>query len=172
MATAETKRRATSAAVFLLPLLLVKGTALLLGDAGPVAASAGVVAPPSPVTTPQEHAATAEPTVDAEVAAAALKQIARLKREPFGEVPLYYEPREQTHRAEPEPTLDPPPHFTVGAIMASASGNIALIDGTACRVKQQLADTGWIITDIDPAARTVTIEDPHTGRTETRGVER
>ncbi|MDY7107207.1 MAG: hypothetical protein SYC29_01085 [Planctomycetota bacterium] len=171
MPTSETKRRLAAAGMFVLPLVLVKATAMFLGGTGP----AEVAAAP----TPAMPAVTPPPIEPArEIAGArtdgqqqAAEHIARLHAEDFGSTPLYYQSRDEEAEVVFEhPDLPPPPEFILQAVLASSSGNTALIDGEALRVGDRLGDTDWQLIEIDVEARTVTVLDPRTERTEKRSV--
>ena len=168
MPTIETKRRLAAGGMFILPLVLVKVTALMIGGTGPAqVAAAPDVADPAPL----------QPVMLAERAwsdeqRAAARHIAELMDEPFGPTPLYYEPRgRESVPIFEDPQSDPAPEFIVQAILSSAAGNTALIDGEAYRVGDVIGRTEWRIIAIDGAARSVTVLDPRTDRTETRSVQ-
>jgi len=170
MPTAETKRRIVSCVMFVLPLVLVKSAGMVLGGPGPSSAAA------APSESAAGVGAAVSPRADPEPSGAeeaAVRYIASLREEPFGPSPLYFQREEATapEVEEGEPELTPPPEFTVQAIMASSSGNTALINGRPHRVDDPVGGTSWVIIGIDAAARSVTIEDSETGRTETRGVQ-
>jgi hypothetical protein len=168
MPTIETRRRLAAAGMFILPLVLVKATAMFLGGTGPAeVAAAPAVAIPAPLATPMAGAPPAR-TEEQEQAAA---HIARLHEEPFGSSPLYYQSRgDEGEVVFENPELPPPPEFILQAVLASSAGNTALIDGKALRVGDRLGDTDWQIIEIDVEGRTVTVLDPRTDRTETRAV--
>lgn len=168
MPTNETKRRLAVGGMFILPLVLVKATALFLGGTGPVevsaAPAAAVPAPVAPIMSTQRRWTEREQ--------AAARHIAQLHGEPFGSTPLYYEPRGgETVVVFEDPEVLSAPDFIVQAVLSSSAGNTALIDGRPLRVGAALGETGWQITEIDAEARSVTIWDPRTDRTATRSVQ-
>jgi hypothetical protein len=168
MPTIETKRRLTAGGMFILPLVLVKATALVVGGTGPAqVAAAPDVADPAPL----------QPVMLAERAwsdeqRAAVRHIAELHEKPFGPTPLYYEPRDrESAPIFEDPRFDPAPEFIVQAILSSASGDTALINGKAYHVGDVIEQTEWRIIAIDGSARSVTILDPRTDQTTTRSVQ-
>lgn len=170
MATAETKRRLTDLGVFLLPLVLMQASGMVLSHGGPRGVEAS--------ENDQEAAATAmTPLVPHEWSQAELdaaETVGALRAKPFGPAPLYYpedEP-EPMEVVEVEPEPDPPPEVVLQAILASSNSATALIDGKAHRVGDQIGQSGWVIVNIDPDLREVTIKDPTTDRSETIAVRR
>jgi hypothetical protein len=90
----------------------------------------------------------------------------------FGDTPFYYAPRESpstTPTVYVEPVIPGAPTFTVQVIMSSDDDTKVLIDGRVFRVGDEFKD-GWIVAEIDSFSRTVTIADPATSRSVTKGV--
>ena len=162
MLSSDHKRRLGAAAMFVLPIVLVKAGAFLFGGSGP----AEVKAAPQPVARVTTVEQADQMAVQSEESLAAERHVAALQDEPFGPTPFYYEARVFT-QVEDDPTqpeLEPGPEFVVKAIMTTPGGNIALIEGTIYRIGQKLGQTGWRIIEIDGDTRSVTIRDPETGR--------
>lgn len=161
-------RRAASIAVFLLPLLLVKGAALLLRNGAPEARGASdgtlVVAMPAlPQSAPTW-------TTDQQTAA---DHIAALRTLSFGPSPLYH-PRAASavEPADVDPSdprvPDPPPAVKVQMILTTGGdGDVALIDRKRYRVGDPIGGGGWVVLKIDSITRSVTLHHPPTNRTET-----
>ncbi len=170
MPTAEMKRRIGGCGLLVFPLLLVKATGVMLNGPGIALAETDGIA--AQTIQSQEVQTQNVPPADAYTEAAAAARIALLENQPFGAAPLYYEPVDENLPVEEtDPELDPPPNFVLRAIMTSSRGNTALIDGKACQVNSRIGDSGWVIIEIDGVGRSVTIQDPQTGRLETRTVE-
>lgn len=164
----DPKSRVASIAVFLLPLLIVKGGALLLRDDAQKAqgASLGGDVPPALVAPELPPAWTA-------VQQMAAHHIASLRAMPFGPSPLYH-PRSASTTVDPGtedgPTdtkvIEPPPALTVQMILTTqGDGDVALIDRKRYRVGDPIAGTGWVVMKIDSQTRSVIIHHPPTGRT-------
>ncbi len=168
MLSTEGRRRLAAGGMFILPLFLVKATSVMLGGAGPVETQAATTED-APIGTTQVIAG---PKSNEEAQILAAEHITSLENQPFGVSPMYYETHGQVESTEIEhPEEDPPPQFKIRGILSASAGNTALIDGKPYRVGDELADSGWRITEIDGVARSVTIKDSKTGRTETRTVQ-
>jgi hypothetical protein len=164
MPTIDTKRKLVAAGMFALPLALVWGTGVMFG--GPTSAK-GATAVPIAAAAPTSMPLDTGVPAPTETEAAAASHIAALEGQPFGSTPLFH-PRKGVSAVvvvTETPGVAPVPVFTVKAILASARGNTALIDGASYRVGDELTGTGWTITRIDADTRSVTIEDPETKRT-------
>ena len=156
--------------VFLLPLLLVKGGAVLTGG-GPGGASASTGPAPQP---PIDAVPVQGPTWSQEQLAAA-EHASRLRSERFGPSPLLHveapriQPVEVPDDPVPDPRVEvPPPDVNVKMILTRTDGNhIALIGRKHYRVGDALGDDGWFITRIDGPARSVQIEHKPSERTAT-----
>ncbi len=164
MLTNKMKRRLTAAAVFVLPVLLVKIAAFLVGQGEPssAAATAQLVtsAAAGTLTTSEQAPRTVPLTV--------VEHIAWLRRQPAGATPLYH--RRAKVRPRGKTSKDPVPEFVVQAIMVAPSGNTTLIDGKVRRVGEKLGATGWRVVEIDGRVRSVTIEQTSTGQRIERSV--
>lgn len=163
MLTSEGKRKLAAGGVFGLPMALVWLTSRMVG--GPSSAEADEIplalanlAPVDPVGVVAPNAAEA----------AAAEHVAKLANESFGPTPFHHHRQGETPvLVVGDPEEDPAPDFSVKLIMASSTGDRALIDGKSYRVGEELADTGWIIVDIDANSRSVSIRDPETSRVRT-----
>ncbi len=159
--------------VFLLPLLLVKGTAIMVAEpvqtvaASPaIVAGSGVdsIAPYRPQWTLQQL-----------VAADYLDELRELS---FGPSPLLHiikrqptpNPGPNTDPTANENPILPPPDVTVQMILKSRRGNVALINHRRYRVGDAIGSEGWVVQNIDPSTRSVLIMLPGTGRTATLSV--
>jgi hypothetical protein len=171
MPTNETKRRLAAVGMFILPIVLVKATALFLSGTGPAEVAAMPAAAPTPaMPAPIEPVAGPARTWTGGQRQAA-EHVAHLREEAFGSTPLYYSARGgEGEMVFVDPDLSPPPDFILQAVLASSAGNVALIDGEALRIGARVGDTDWQIIEIDAEARTVTVFDPRAERTETLSV--
>lgn len=155
MMTVEMKRRMTKCGVFLVPVILVKGAGFLYGSGPTAGATAAEVIAPS-LDSPT--AVIASETITDENRKAAAK-VAALYKQPFGESPLYYDAREAPTDGGPVVSVDPnAPTLIVQAILASTSGDTALISGKMYKVGDQFEKSGWTLTAIDNKSRTVTLK--------------
>ena len=158
----ETKTKIVTFGMFLLPLILVKGTALMLGQ-GPERATAGT--DPNNVTaTTAIIAPVTREWSEEQLAATRHVELLRTKR--FGPSPLLHQqpppPPNNNTRPPDQPRIHPPPNVSVKTILKSGRGNIALINGRLYRVGDKIGD-GWIVTVIDADARSVLIEHEASG---------
>lgn len=66
---------------------------------------------------------------------------------------------------EPEepPAIEPEPEVKLTTVMRSVNGDVALIDGKAHRVGSRVSGQ-WVVSEIHPATRTVTIRNETDGR--------
>lgn len=161
MTASTPKSRLMGLGVFLLPLLLVKGTALMVGQT-PQGASASGTAGGS---TPAGVIETYTPDWSLEQIAAS-HRVDTLRNLPFGESPLLHARRVEDvviDPIDPRPTVIKPPNVDVKMILRSSRGNVALIDGKYYRTGDSLGD-GWIIEDIDPLTRSVFIMHPRSSQ--------
>jgi hypothetical protein len=168
MAIQRPREKAATLIAFLLPLVLVKGSAMVTGS-GPAAAQAtpgGKIKPPKVPEVPDLPAWSFEQL-------AAAEHIVLLKSEPFGPSPLFHaEPPPPPVRPDnPKPDTRPevkPPDVTVRMILTRSNGaHVALIGRRRYRVGDKLGDTGWIVAEIDGPSRSVTVEHPKSGNTAT-----
>ena len=156
MSAHDPKTRLMGIGVFLLPLILVKGSAILIGQPpqGAVATGGGAITVNSGVIeifTP--HWSLEQ--------IAAMHRVEELREMSFGESPLLQArvisdidpidlPPEQT------PTITPP-EVSVQVILRSRRGNVALIDRKRYRVGDAIGADGWFVEEIDGIARSVLI---------------
>jgi hypothetical protein len=154
--------------VFLLPLVLVKGGAFLIGG-GP----AEVEASPGRRVKPPEMPVDPDPPTWSDEQRAAAEHIRFLHTQPYGSSPLFHvaappppkPPEDDTPVTGPE---IPPPDVVVQAILTRSDGNhIALIDRRRYQVGHAIGPDGWIVAKIDGPARSVKIVHPPSGRTAT-----
>jgi hypothetical protein len=154
--------------VFLLPLVLVKGGAALLGGGpGEVKASnnRNVKPPPLPVAP--------DPPTWSDEQRAAAEHVLFLRTQPFGPSPLLHvvPPPRPVRPDNPTPVTRPdipPPDVAVKAILTRSDGNhIALIGRKRYKVGDAIEDRGWFIIEIDGPARSVIIEHRPSERTAT-----
>jgi len=161
---ADTKRKLSAMGLFILPVGLVVATGAIMG--GPHVVQ-GTLTPAPAGTTPARTVANVDEPSEAQVNAMlhAIKQ----RNEPYGAVPLYFTPREpRVFVTETGPVV---PAVEVQAILASSSGNAALINGQAYRVGDELGESGWFIDSIDAITRTVVAREASSDRTIERTVE-
>lgn len=167
MMTIENKRRMFRIGMFLAPVILVKGAGMFLGETAPAGAEAAQVL--TPVVEATVNAAS-KTTISEQSRAAALK-IAALYKQPFGETPLYFDVREPVAGNEHAVIIEPgAPSVMVQAILASTSGDTALINNKMYKVGDEFDKTGWFITNIDNKARAVTLKDSKSDREVTAAV--
>lgn len=154
MNAGDAKTKIVTIGMFLLPLILVKGTALMLGQ-GPDTATAGDGANNVAATTAIIEPVTREWN---EQQLAATRHIELLRTKDFGPSPLLHQqppPPPNSTKPPDTPRIHPPPNVSVKMILKTSRGNIALINGRRYRVGDKIGD-GWIVTGID--ARSVLIE--------------
>lgn len=164
----EPRSKVASIAIFLLPLLLVKGSALLLRDGAQQAqgASDGIPVVPPPAALPSAPAWTP-------VQQMAASHVAALRSMSFGSSPLYHPQSasavDTTEVEQPDQrVLEPPPNVTVQIIMTTkGDGDVALIDRKRYRVGDSIGNGGWSVLRIDSHTRSVTLHHPPTDRTVT-----
>ena len=166
MLRSDAKRKLIAFGIFALPIGLVKVAATMLGGPGGAQAQTTLtVAPPPPpnVTTPGGTLTPREQTV--------VDRIARLDDTAFGPTPMLHARTNGPRVVDPSPPGRSVPKFRVKAILVSSTGNRALIDGLAWKVGETLGDTGWVIIEINGNTRSVTIQEPETGRVTSSTVE-
>ena len=159
----DAKRSILAVGVFLVPMILVKGAALLIGQGGLQRATAKGPHPPDDPTAVLKPYVAVWP---AEQLAAA-KHSAWLRGQPFGSSPLLHQviarvgftPDEHATGTQPVP----PPNVVLQAIMRTPGGNIALINRKRYHEGDPLDDKGWVVKTIDPESRSVIIEHPLSG---------
>lgn len=160
MSAHDRKSRLMGLGVFLLPLLLVKGTALMVGQPPQGAAASGG----GGSSDPDGVIVTYTPQWSLDQIAAA-HWVADLGELPFGSSPLL-------HARTPD-EVDPviivrdkpitPPDVVVTAILRSRRGNIALIDRDRYRTGDSIEENGWIVQQIDADTRSVLLVHPASG---------
>ena len=159
--TRETKHSLTGTAAFaILPLLLLLKTIIALFG-GPSSVQASIQ--PVIVIDPPGAGAPQEPWTEQQRTAAA--HIEFLKDQPFGPSPLHRLATPITPDQNPVISRADLPTVRVQMIMASSSGNAALINGKRYGVGDSLGKTSWIIATIDADALAVTFEHSRTGQT-------
>jgi hypothetical protein len=154
---------------FLLPLVLVKGGAMVTGS-GPAEAQAtpgNAVEPPKIPGPPLPRAWSVEER-------AAADRVAFLRTQPFGRSPLAHVAVVPVKDDPPPPKRVEkiePPKAIVRAILTRSDGNhIALIDRKRFRVGDPIGDKGWFIVEINGPDRAVSIEHQPSGETATLNV--
>jgi hypothetical protein len=153
------KEKLAALIVFLLPLLLVKGGAIVTGS-GP----SKVQASPVPKNAQPKIAPVPDPPTWSAEQRAAAEHIVYLKTQPFGPSPLFHvvpapPPDRRIVPPRPDRPIEPPPDVRVKAILTRRDGNhVALIDRKRYVVGDALGDRGWYIIKIDGPARAVMIE--------------
>ena len=161
MNASDAKTKIVTFGMFLLPLILVKATALMLGQ-GPDTATAGGGPNNDAATTAIIDPVTREWT---EQQLAATRHIELLRTKDFGPSPLLHQqppPRPNSTRPPDTPRIHPPPDVSVKTILKTSRGNIALINGRLYRVGGKIGD-GWIVMVIDADARLVLIKHEDSG---------
>ena len=146
--------------VFLLPLLLVKGTAIMMSEPQGASASPAIVAGAGGIGSLDDYKP--EWTLQQLVAADYLEEIHEL---PFGPSPLLHVVKRQP---VPIPNgnsaAKPPPDVTVRAIMKTRNGNVAIINRKRYQEGDVLRSDGWIVKTIDRETRSVVIQNTEDGR--------
>lgn len=147
----------TGLSMLFLPIVMVKILALTLGVGAPSQASATLQ---TPIPFDFSQAASGNVT-DSEARQKAQSHVELLRNAFFGEIPLLYgksSAREATSIGSPANT------HTLQMIMATDSGNIALIDRTQYRIGDQLEDEPWRIASISSELRQVVLIHEETGK--------
>lgn len=159
MLTSEAKRKLTAGGMFGLPMALVWLTARVIG--GPESAEASQTGNLAVAPLSFHQVDVAAPT-PAQSAAAA--RVDALLHSDFGPTPFHHRRAGETPVVIENPEDSSVPRFSVKLIMATSSGNRAVIDGKVYQVGDKLGDTGWVIVSIDAQTRSVSIRDPRTER--------
>ena len=144
--------RAIALGVFLVPLILVKGTAIMMTEPRGASGSTGTVVGPTDL--PNLAAYSPEWS---EEQLAVLRYAEQLREMAFGPSPLLHGVEEAQHAETTVPTSARPPVSVVQAILRSTSGNLARIGRRLFREGDELGDTGWTVETIDAESRSVTI---------------
>ncbi len=162
MTVHDRKAKLMGIGVFLLPLILVKGTALLVGQPpqGAVASGGsattvdgGVIEIFTPQWSVEQIAAT--------------QRVAELREVSFGASPLLHlwsnsesDPIDHSDRG----TTITPPMVSVQVILRSRRGNFALIDYKKYRAGDAIGEDGWFVEEIDAVSRSVLIVHRESGK--------
>ncbi len=151
---------------FLLPLLLVKGTAMFVGQPPQTAVADGGNA----TTVAGGGIETFKPEWLPEQIAAA-HRVAELRELPFGDSPLLHKRKIEDpgpgNPSDKTPKTFDAPKVSVQVILRSRRGNVALIGGHRYLTGDEIGENGWIIRSIDPVSRSVLIEHPVSGQEST-----
>lgn len=166
MLTSEARRKLTAGGMFGLPMALVWIASRLIG--GPESAEASQAGNLALAPLNLDEVVAAAPSADQAAAAA---RIEALRESDFGPTPLHHQRAGEVPVIIKDPQDSPGPGFKVNMVMASSSGNRAVVDGKVCELGDELGDTGWIIVAIDAQTRTVSIRDPETDRVRTGKVD-
>ncbi len=158
----DPKTKLMGLGAFLLPLILVKGSALLIGQP-PQAANAsngaattvngGVITVITPEWSVEQIAAT--------------HRVEDLREVPFGESPLLHVQKNSgIGPIDPpdRPTTITPPDVSVRIILHSRHGDVALIDRNRYRAGDALGEDGWFIEEINAVTRSVDIVHRESGK--------
>lgn len=156
--------------VFLLPLLLVKATAIMMSEPQGASATTRIVSGSADIGSLDDYRP--EWTLEQLVAA---DYIAELDGLPFGPSPLLHivkrplipdpDPDPNTNgNGDGDPVIVPPPDITVQMILVSRNGNVALMNHRRYRVGDALGTDGWVVKSIDAETRSVVVELRGTGR--------
>ena len=142
--------RALAIGVFLVPLILVKGTAIMMAE--PRGASGSTVTTAPPTDLPNLVAYSPECS---EEQLAVLRRVEQLREMAFGPSPLLHGVEESQNQGKP--AVVAPPVVVVQAILRSTSGNLARIGRKVFREGDELGNTGWTVDTIDTETRSVKI---------------
>ncbi len=157
MSAHDPKVKLMGLGVFILPLILVKGIALLGGEP-----PQGAVASGSGATTVNGGVIKIfTPRWSVEQIAAS-QRVAELREVSFGESPLLHARMIGDTVIRPGPFIITPPNVSVRMILRSGRGNVALIDRKRFRVGDPLGEDGWFVEEID--ARSVSIVHRESGK--------
>lgn len=140
----------TGLAMLFLPIIMVKILAVTLGVGSPSQASA-TSQTPTPIDFSQIISGN---VTDSEARREAQIHVDHLRLAAYGEIPLLYgksSEREATSIASPAKT------HTLQMIMATSTGNVALIDRAQYRIGDQLDDEPWRIASISNEERKVVL---------------
>lgn len=156
--TGRQRQRAAIGGAFGLPVAAVLVTVSLLNRDGPSAAYAGLNGVNVNAGIDAAHADQAAPAVRA-----AIDRIAQLRDVSFGPNP-FFDRRSLEDSETPIPRLDDEIGVEVGLVMASARGNMALLDGKTHREGDIVEGLPWRVKSIDVVGRSVTFQHLDTGR--------
>lgn len=169
MLTRENQRRLFCAGAFVVPWIGMKVCTLIFGGAPQQSHAAAPEAPSVDLAQLQ----IVQPPWTAQQQRAA-EHALQLADRAFGPSPLYRGPMTDLVSLDgnDEEPLQSPLEVTIQMILASSSGNIALIDNKRYGVGDQVTDSEWIVTAIGGEQGSVTFRHPRTGETTTRFVHR
>jgi len=146
-------RHVLTLTAFLIPVLLVKGVAVVLDAGGPrtAAATRDATTPTPAISSVPLPAARTKHTDQPNAPTELELYLTALREQSFGSTPLYYEPRAKP--SEPVIVVEPTPkvptlRVEVRAIMSARNGTIALIDGQPYAVGDRLSNDEWTIAAI------------------------
>ena len=172
MPNRETVRRLTSMGMFLLPIVVVKLAATVLGEsaqqsaaalnAQPAAADASAMQPAALKWTPQQLAAA--------------RHVDWLKHQPFGHSPLLYDEDHSVvthplHTDTPDPS-DGQAKLVLQAVMSSERGRTVVINGRPYREGDTVREANAVVQAIDCATRSATLRDLRSGQLSSISVDR
>lgn len=146
----------TGLAMLFLPIVMVKILAVTLGVGTPSQSSA--MLRPAPIDFSQSVSGK---VTDSEARQEAQTHVDRLRHAAYGDIPLLYGIA-SAHETMSVPS--PVYTHTLQMIMATRSGNIALIDRTQYRVGDQLDDEPWRIVSISSDDRQVVLVHMESGK--------
>lgn len=165
MASPETRRRLSSLGLFVLPLVAVKLASVVMGGPSPSGAAASPAQPAEQNATAGAAGVTMTPPVQWTAAQrAAADHVRYLTSTTFGPSPMLYAATPKPPEVqEPDPVLAEQPKpaeipaFELQAIMNSASGDKAVINGRPYLVGQSVEKAGWTVRSIDVGSRSVVL---------------
>ena len=167
----ETVRRLASMGMFVLPILVVKIAAVLLGES--TQQSVAGLTTSSPADPGAAPAASVKWTSQQLTAA---RHVDWLKRQPFERSPLLYE---EDHGMAPQPihpeAADPSDgqaRLVLQAVMSSERGRTAVINGRPYREGDTVHEINAVVESIDCAARSATLRNRRNNQSMTINVER
>lgn len=166
----RTRWRLIFAGAFVAPMAIVKATELYLNRAAPQqAAAVSSASAPSTMHPEIEQLLSGERVADASLSqqqGELLTYVSQVRRRPLVRSP--FEPPVSSRQGPErviEPTPEPTPelHVTIQAVMRTAGGNLALINGMTYRVGETINDrddenANWIIREINAVERSVRFE--------------
>jgi hypothetical protein len=171
MPNLDQKKALASVGMFVLPMVIVKLIAAMLGAPGLTRAEASQ---PTESTEPTNAPPTAvNPIAWTAQQLAAAAHVEQLDSQSFGPSPLYYEPvSEEAPAPAAAPVKDNTPAFMLKAVMGTSRGSKAIINGKPYSAGETVRGTEWLVESIDCDARSVVLKDGNSGRTLTVNVEK
>lgn len=163
----DLRRKLPGLGLFVLPIVLVKAAAIMLGAPGPQQSQAA---------SNQEQAGAAAPAAIetpkwSEQQLQAARYVARLNAEPFGPSPFLHLDAPVAAVETVPASVDSTSKLALQAVMSSASVSRALINGRSYGVGEQVRDTNWIVQHIDIDSRSVRLIEAKNNRSMTITVE-